>query len=156
MTSTASSDSAASAAPAAVRRPRTVSTLMRLHPFVRGSYTRLTLGIGTAIVGAIVALAIPVVLSWIVDGPLTTLDTAQIFPAVGLIAALGVLEAVLIALRRWLVLKPGTHVGRTFARKVDRVRYVAREGCQWQRGCVARLRLRLRVGKLKTNHKSFF
>lgn len=110
MTSTASSDSAASAALAGVRRPRTVSTLMRLHPFVKGSYTRLTLGIGTAIVGAIVALAIPVVLSWIVDGPLTTLDTAQIFPAVGLIAALGVLEAVLIALRRWLVLKPGTHV----------------------------------------------
>ena len=109
MTSTASSESAASSADAPVNRPRTVSTLMRLHPFVKGSYTRLTLGIGTAIVGAVVALAIPVVLSWIVDGPLTTLDTAQIFPAVGLIAALGVLEALLIALRRWLVLKPGTH-----------------------------------------------
>jgi ATP-binding cassette subfamily B protein len=110
MPSTASSKSAASSADAPVNRPRTVSTLMRLHPFVKGSYTRLTLGIGTAIVGAVVALAIPVVLSWIVDGPLTTLDAAQIFPAVGLIAALGVLEALLIALRRWLVLKPGTHV----------------------------------------------
>jgi ATP-binding cassette subfamily B protein len=50
------------------------------------------------------------VISWIVDGPLTTNDLAQIFPAVGLVAALGVLEALLVWLRRWLVLQPGTHL----------------------------------------------
>ena len=92
------------------QRPRTIAALARLHPYVKGSYTRLILGIIDAIAGAIVALSIPVVLSWIVDGPLTTNDPNQIFPAVGLIAALGVLEAILVALRRWLVLKPGTHV----------------------------------------------
>lgn len=91
-------------------RPRTIATLTRIHPYVKGSYTRLTLGIVDAIAGALVALSIPVVLSWIVDGPLTTNDPAQIFPAVGLVAILGVVEAILVALRRWLVLKPGTQV----------------------------------------------
>ncbi|MCF8541365.1 MAG: ABC transporter ATP-binding protein/permease [Aurantimicrobium sp.] len=107
---TTSGTEAVPSADDSVSRPRTLGTLLRLHPYVKGSYTRLTLGIVDAIIGALVALAIPVVLSWIVDGPLTTNDSAQIFPAVGLIAALGVLEALLIALRRWLVLKPGTHV----------------------------------------------
>ena len=110
MTSTASSESAASSADAESRRLRTVSTLLRLRPYVKGAYPRLTLGIFIAIIGAFVALAIPVVISWIVDGPLTTNDLAQIFPAVGLVAALGVLEALLVWLRRWLVLQPGTHL----------------------------------------------
>lgn len=110
MTSTASSESAASSADAGNRRLRTVSTLLRLRPYVKGAYPRLTLGIFIAIIGAFVALAIPVVISWIVDGPLATNDLAQIFPAVGLVAALGVLEALLVWLRRWLVLQPGTHL----------------------------------------------
>jgi ATP-binding cassette subfamily B protein len=111
-----------SVVPSADGRPSrgngTLATLLRLHPFVKGSYTRLTLGIVDAIIGALVALAIPVVLSWIVDGPLTTNDPAQIFPAVGVIAALGVLEALLIALRRWLVLKPGTHVDGAMRKRI--------------------------------------
>ncbi|CAB4904405.1 MAG: ATP-binding cassette domain-containing protein [Actinobacteria bacterium] len=92
------------------QRLGTLRTLARLHPYVKGSYTRLTLGIGDAIIGALVTLFIPVVLAWIIDVPLATGDLAQIYPAVGLVAALGVMEAILVALRRWLVLKPGTHV----------------------------------------------
>lgn len=110
MPSTASSKSAASSADAANRRLRTVATLLRLRPYVKGAYPRLTFGIFIAIIGAFVSLTIPVVISWIVDGPLTTNDLAQIFPAVGLVAALGVLEALLVWLRRWLVLQPGTHL----------------------------------------------
>jgi len=110
MTSTASSKSAASSADAANRRLRTLSTLLRLRPYVKGAYPRLAFGIFIAIIGAFVSLTIPVVISWIVDGPLTTNDLAQIFPAVGLVAALGVLEALLVWLRRWLVLQPGTHL----------------------------------------------
>jgi ATP-binding cassette subfamily B protein len=87
-----------------------VSTLLRLRPYVKGAYPRLTFGIFIAIIGAFVSLSIPVVISWIVDEPLTTNDLAQIFPAVGLVAALGVLEAALVWLRRWLVLQPGTHL----------------------------------------------
>lgn len=91
-------------------RPRTIVALARIHPYVKGSYTRLILGIVGAIIGAVVTMSIPFVLSWIVDVPLATSDLGQIFPAVALIAGLGVLEALLVAARRWLVLKPGTHV----------------------------------------------
>ena len=92
------------------QRQRTIASLARIHPYVKGSYTRLFLGIVGAIFGALVTMSIPVVLSWIVDVPLATGDPQQVVWAVGLIAALGVLEAGLVALRRWLVLKPGTHV----------------------------------------------
>ena len=91
-------------------RPRTIAALARVHPFVKGSYTRLILGIVGSIIGALVTMSIPVVLSWIVDVPLATGDPEQVVMAVGLIAALGVFEAGLVAIRRWLVLKPGTHV----------------------------------------------
>ena len=90
--------------------PRMLAVLLRLHPYVQGSYVRLILGIGAAVAGAVVALTIPAVLSWIVDGPIGTNDVNQIIPAVALVFGLGVLEAVLVALRRWLVLKPGTNV----------------------------------------------
>jgi ATP-binding cassette subfamily B protein len=63
-----------------------------------------------ALLAGIVALLIPQVLRSLVDGPLKSGDSSQIWPAVGVVLALGVLEAVLIALRRWFVLQPGTHV----------------------------------------------
>ena len=91
-------------------RPRTIAALARVHPYVKGSYTRLILGIVGSIIGALVTMSIPVVLSWIVDVPLATGDPEQVVMAVALIAALGVFEAGLVAIRRWLVLKPGTHV----------------------------------------------
>ena len=91
-------------------RTRTIASLARVHPYVKGSYTRLILGIVGSIVGALVTMSIPVVLSRIVDVPLATGDPQQVVMAVGLIAALGVFEAGLVAARRWLVLKPGTHV----------------------------------------------
>ncbi|TFD37261.1 ABC transporter ATP-binding protein [Cryobacterium sp. TMT1-19] len=63
-----------------------------------------------ALLAALVALAIPQVLQRLVDGALTQQDAAQIWPAVIVVLALGVIEAVLIALRRWFVLGPGTHI----------------------------------------------
>ncbi|TFC60630.1 ABC transporter ATP-binding protein [Cryobacterium sp. TMT2-15-1] len=63
-----------------------------------------------ALLAALVALAIPQVLQHLVDGALTQQDAAQIWPAVIVVLALGVIEAVLIALRRWFVLGPGTHI----------------------------------------------
>jgi ATP-binding cassette subfamily B protein len=66
-----------------------------------------------ALLAGIVALLIPQVLKGLVDGPLKTGDSAQIWPAVGIVLALGVAEALLIALRRWFVLQPGTHVEAT-------------------------------------------
>ncbi|TFC90228.1 ABC transporter ATP-binding protein [Cryobacterium sinapicolor] len=63
-----------------------------------------------ALLAALVALAIPQVLQRLVDGALTRQDAEQIWPAVIVVLALGVIEAVLIALRRWFVLGPGTHI----------------------------------------------
>ncbi|TFB93257.1 ABC transporter ATP-binding protein [Cryobacterium sp. HLT2-28] len=71
---------------------------------------RLVLGMVAALLAALVSLAIPQVLQRLVDGALSRQDSAQIWPAVILILGLGVLEAVLIALRRWFVLAPGTHI----------------------------------------------
>jgi ATP-binding cassette subfamily B protein len=66
-----------------------------------------------ALLAAIVALGIPIVLQSLVDGPLSTGDGAQIWPAALVVLALGVLEAALILARRWFVLTPGTHVEAT-------------------------------------------
>jgi ATP-binding cassette subfamily B protein len=63
-----------------------------------------------AMLAAVVALLIPQVLRALVDGPLGSGDSAQIWPAVFTVLGLGILEALMIALRRWFVLQPGTHV----------------------------------------------
>ena len=91
-------------------RLNTFRTLLRLYPYARSAMPRLYLGMVAALLAGLVALAIPQVLAWLVDGPLSDGDTSQIWPAVGIVLALGVLEAILIALRRWFVLNPGTHV----------------------------------------------
>ena len=91
-------------------RRTTLQTLLRLYPYARPALPRLTLGMLAALLAALVALAIPQVLQRLVDGLLSRQDSAQIWPAVIVILALGVLEAVLIALRRWFVLGPGTHI----------------------------------------------
>lgn len=92
-------------------RPRgTVRTLLRILPFVRPAIPRIVLGMAAALLAALITLAIPLVLQGLVDGPLSTGDGTQIWPAAIAVLGLGALEAVLIGLRRWFVLTPGTHV----------------------------------------------
>jgi ATP-binding cassette subfamily B protein len=91
-------------------RPGTFRSILRLYPFARKASKRILLGMVAALLAGIVALLIPQVLRSLVDGPLKTGDSSQIWPAVGVVLILGVLEAILIALRRWFVLQPGTHV----------------------------------------------
>jgi len=98
-----------SAVPAAPARG-TVRTLLRLMPFVRPALPRIVLGMVAALAAGVVSLVIPLLLQTIVDGPLSTGHPAQLAPSVAVVLVLGVLEAVLIALRRWFVLTPGTHV----------------------------------------------
>ncbi|MCU1551153.1 MAG: transporter ATP-binding protein [Glaciihabitans sp.] len=74
---------------------------------------RIYLGMVSALLAGIVALLIPQVLRSLVDGPLKTHDGSQVWPAVGIVLLLGVCEAILIALRRWFVLQPGTRVEAT-------------------------------------------
>lgn len=91
-------------------RPGTARIIMRIFPFAKSALPRIILGMVAALLAALVALAIPQVLGGLVDGPLSSGDTAQVWPAVLVVLALGVGEAVFIALRRWLVLTPGTRI----------------------------------------------
>jgi ATP-binding cassette subfamily B protein len=77
---------------------------------VRPALPRIIMGMGAALLAGLVSLGIPVILQSLVDGPLSTGDGGQIWPAALVVLVLGVLEAAFIMARRWLVLTPGTHV----------------------------------------------
>ncbi|KGJ71975.1 ABC transporter [Cryobacterium roopkundense] len=91
-------------------RTSTFRSLIRLYPYAKPALPRIALGMVAALLAGLVALAIPQVLQRLVDGPLANRDPSQIWPAVFIVLGLGVLEAIMIALRRWLVLTPGTHI----------------------------------------------
>ena len=87
----------------------TVKTLWRLVPFARRALGRISLGIVAAIAAHMVALSIPQFLQSLVNS-LVDGGIDALLPAVGLILLLGILEALFVLLRRWLVLTPGTFV----------------------------------------------
>jgi ATP-binding cassette subfamily B protein len=87
----------------------TVKTLWRLVPFARRALWRIGLGILAAIGAHMIALSIPQFLQSLVNS-LVDGGRGALLPAVGLILLLGVIEAALVLLRRWLVLTPGTFV----------------------------------------------
>jgi ATP-binding cassette subfamily B protein len=68
------------------------------------------MGMVAALLAGLVSLGIPIILQSLVDGPLSSGDGGQIWPAAAVVLVLGVLEAAFIMARRWLVLTPGTHV----------------------------------------------
>jgi len=88
----------------------TFASIVRLYPYVKPALPRIYLGMVAALAAAVVALIIPQVLEALVDGPLQTGDSAQIWPAFAIVLGLGVVEAIMIMLRRWFVLVPGTHI----------------------------------------------
>jgi ATP-binding cassette subfamily B protein len=79
-------------------------------PFARPALPRIVLGTITALLAGFVALGIPIALQQLVDGPLTSGDGAAVWPAALFVLVLGILEAVLIFARRFLVFTPSTHV----------------------------------------------
>ncbi|MCU1544228.1 MAG: transporter ATP-binding protein [Microbacteriaceae bacterium] len=91
-------------------RGGTLASIVRLYPYAKPALPRIALGMVSALIAGVVALLIPQVLRQLVDGPLADGDANQIWPAFAVVLGLGVLEAVLIALRRWFVLTPGTHI----------------------------------------------
>lgn len=101
---------------AAPARPRIIPSLARLLPYVRPHLSRMLGGAIAALVGALLALAIPLVLRALIDGPLTSGDREAVWPAAIAILALGVAEAVCIFLRRSFVLQPSTRVEASMRR----------------------------------------
>ncbi|GAA3029946.1 ABC transporter ATP-binding protein [Microbacterium dextranolyticum] len=88
----------------------TVKALARLYPFARPVVTRLVLGAVSALVASLLALSIPLVLEVLVQGPIQGGDRAALAWGAGLILVLGLLEALMVWLRRWFVLSPSTRV----------------------------------------------
>ncbi|MEF2976186.1 ABC transporter ATP-binding protein [Subtercola sp. YIM 133946] len=94
----------------ASQRQLTFRTLWRLYAYAKPAMPRIYLAMVVSLTASLVSLAIPQVLAVLIDGPLADGDSSEIWPVVLIVLVLGVLEAVLIALRRVLVLTPGTHI----------------------------------------------
>ncbi|MET8685914.1 ABC transporter ATP-binding protein [Streptomyces sp. NPDC004732] len=84
----------------------TVRTLLRLWPYVRPVRTRLIIAALVAIVASCTGLVFPLVLKWMVDGPVADRDPTGVWLGALLLLLLGVTEALLFGLRRWLVARP--------------------------------------------------
>jgi ATP-binding cassette subfamily B protein len=93
-----------------VKSQGTAATLLRIFPYAKSALPRVVLGIVAALASQIFALTIPGYLSGLVNGLKTSPSVAALIPAVAIVLALGIAEAFMVLLRRWLVLTPGTHV----------------------------------------------
>ena len=102
--------SAPTAEPGRAETVGTFAAIRRLYPYAKPAMPRIYLGMVSAMLAGLVALLIPQVLKSLVDGPLQSGDQAQIWPAFLVVLGLGILEAIMIALRRFWVLTPGTHI----------------------------------------------
>ncbi|MFD5407106.1 ABC transporter ATP-binding protein [Streptomyces griseorubiginosus] len=85
-------------------------TLLRLWPYVRPARARLFTAAFVAVLASCTGLVIPLVLKWLVDGPVAGGDTAGVWLGALYLLLLGLAEALLFGLRRWLVARPLSHV----------------------------------------------
>lgn len=88
----------------------TVRTLLRIFPYAKKALPRVVLGTLAAIGGHMFALAIPGYLRSLFDTLESNTNFETLLFAVFAVLGMGLLEAVMVLLRRWLVLTPGTHV----------------------------------------------
>ncbi|GAA3817342.1 ABC transporter ATP-binding protein [Streptomyces coacervatus] len=83
-----------------------VRTLLRLWPYVRPVRVRLFTAAFVAVLASCTGLVIPLVLKWMVDGPVADRDPAGVWLGALYLLLLGLAEALLFGLRRWLVARP--------------------------------------------------
>ncbi|MFB7101815.1 ABC transporter ATP-binding protein [Streptomyces hydrogenans] len=87
-------------------RRSAVRVLLRLWPYVRPVRGRFFTAGAVAIVASCLSLVIPLVLKWLVDGPVADRDPGGVWLGALYLLLLGITEAVLFGLRRWLVARP--------------------------------------------------
>ena len=87
-----------------------VRALWRLREYAGPALPAFAMSMGAALIAQLFALAIPQVMQQIVDGPLAQRDASAVWPLAILVFVLGAIESILYALRRWLVVGPGTKV----------------------------------------------
>ncbi|WP_329159739.1 ABC transporter ATP-binding protein/permease [Streptomyces anulatus] len=83
-----------------------VRSLLRLWPYVRPVRVRLFTAAFVAILASCLGLVIPLVLKWMVDGPVADRDPGGVWLGALYLLLLGIAEALLFGLRRWLVARP--------------------------------------------------
>ncbi|WP_345564051.1 ABC transporter ATP-binding protein [Streptomyces plumbiresistens] len=83
-----------------------VRALLRLWPYVRPVRMRLLTAAFVAVLASCAGLVIPLVLKWMVDGPVADRDSAGVWLGALYLLLLGLAEALLFGLRRWLVARP--------------------------------------------------
>ena len=93
----------------------TIRTLLRIFPYTKAALPRIILGTIAALGAHMLALQIPQFMQSLVNAIDVTGGSKQhsldaLYPAVFWVLVLGILEAVMVLGRRWLVLIPGTHV----------------------------------------------
>ena len=110
--------------------------LWRLAPYVGPAAGRLVLGGVSALVGAIIALCVPIVLELVIAGPVTDQNIPGIVWGAVAVLALGVGEAAMVYARRWFVLGPSMGVEyrmrTTFYAKLQRLPVAFHD--RWQSG----------------------
>ncbi|MER7763310.1 ABC transporter ATP-binding protein [Streptomyces sp. NPDC097619] len=87
-----------------------VRTLLRLWPYVRPVRARWFTAAAVAVAASLIGLVIPLVLKWLVDGPVAEGDTAGVWLGALWLLLLGFAEALLFGYRRWLVARPLSRV----------------------------------------------
>lgn len=85
-------------------------TLLRLWPYVRPVRARLFTAAFIAVLASCIGLVIPLVLKWMVDGPIADRNPAGVWLGALYLLLLGLAEALLFGFRRWLVARPLSHV----------------------------------------------
>ncbi|HEY9330682.1 MAG TPA: ABC transporter ATP-binding protein [Streptomyces sp.] len=81
-------------------------SLLRLWPYVKPVRNRMAGAALIAIVASCIGLVIPLVLKWIVDGPVAHQDPGGVWLGALFLLLLGIAEAVLFGVRRWMVARP--------------------------------------------------
>jgi ATP-binding cassette subfamily B protein len=82
--------------------PASVHSLWRLRSYLRPHAWTLVIMLVTSMTGVVVAIAIPLTIKALIDGPIEDHDSGGILPLGLLVLGLGVLEAFLIWWRRWV------------------------------------------------------
>ncbi|MEU0626630.1 ABC transporter ATP-binding protein [Streptomyces sp. NPDC005989] len=102
----------------------TVQSLLRLWPYVKPVRKRLFGAALVAIVASSAGLVIPLVLKWMVDGPVADRDPGGVWLGALYLLLLGIAEAALFGVRRWMVARP--LAGVEAAMRADLYRHLQR------------------------------
>ncbi|MBF6213810.1 ABC transporter ATP-binding protein [Nocardia puris] len=104
----------------AATRPGRLASLRRFLPYLRPHRAPLIGATVLAILAMSTAIVIPLVVARIIDGPIARRDAGGLVLPVLLVAVLGLLEALGVWGRRWMVAKPATAVEITLRAKIFR------------------------------------